>query len=108
VIWDGLSHGKVFRGYLEALQSQLPRAGFNQTVLVNLGVFKLESSANWAVEYMTAHGATFEKKFLDRLKRNEHRWGNVARAGAEDTLYVEPIFISELAALLEQVRENCA
>jgi hypothetical protein len=108
VKWDGLSSGKVFRGYLDTLQTVLPRTVFNHTALVNLGVLELDRSANWAVEYMTAHRKTFEKKFLDRLMRNEHRWGNVARTGAEDTLYVEPIFISELAALLEQVRENYA
>lgn len=104
--WDGVAEGKWFRHYLEVLDHVLPMAQLNKSALINLPLLGIKDQQHWAVEYVTANQGTVAKELHERLKDNKDRWSDVLQAGVADTLYVEPLFISELVALLEQVRED--
>lgn len=108
LFWDGLSEGRIFRRYLEALQRELPRANFSQGQLVSTAALGIRDPQQWAVEYVATRRGEIEKKLRDRLVNNKAEWSSELQEGSADTLHVEPVFVSELAALLEQVRESFA
>jgi hypothetical protein len=107
ITWHGLEEGRVFRSFLETVQRALDGGVFNKAKLLDVGLLGAKDRANWAVQIAVAHGENIAKKVVNlRLKDNKARWGGVLQS--PDTLYVEPLFISELAALLVQIRETFA
>jgi MreB/Mbl protein len=104
--WDGLGEGSTFYKFLDSLQTELPGGQYNRGTLVNPAVLDGNDRAHWVVDFIRANKAGVEKHFNTRLKENKRRWGGTLQA--KETLYVEPVFISELAAVLAQIRAACA
>jgi len=106
--WNGLQEGAVFHGFLKALQEALPGGQHNRGTLVNPATLGGANPTSWVMDFINDkdNRVGIEKQFSTRLRENKRRWGGTMQS--EETLYVEPIFISELTAMLVQIREVCA
>lgn len=102
--WDGLREG-TFKHFLLSLQSTLKGLRMGD---VNLGgkVLGFQDASNWAVEYVETRKAFIATKFKRRMLGNYADWRQTAKDDPQ-SLRVEPLFITELCALLEDIREFC-
>lgn len=105
-LWDGLREGCVFRNYLQTLQSEIPRFCLGDQSFGGLRELGIEAHDNWAVGYVDKRKSHIAQKFRERLLVNHALWRDVAKNQPE-TLQVEPLFITEAAALLEDICEFC-
>jgi hypothetical protein len=105
-LWDGLREGCVFRNYLQTLQNEIPRFCLGDQSFGGLHKLGITDHVNWAVEYVKMRKTHIAQKFRERLLVNHVLWRDVARNQPE-TLQVEPLFITEVAALLEDICEFC-
>jgi hypothetical protein len=104
--WDGLKEGCVFRNYLQELQKEIPRFHLGDQSFGGLRELGITDHVNWAVEYVKMRKTYIAQKFRERLLVNHALWKDVAKNQPE-TLQVEPLFITEVAALLEDICEFC-
>ena len=104
--WDGLKEGP-FLSFLEALQTAFPQMGWGGEKQVSPRAISVEKDPQkWAVEYVINRKAEITTQVHDRLRTNHDRWAQTARESPE-ALQVEPVFVTELAALIEDVRLFC-
>ncbi len=104
--WDGVKEGGVFRNFLLSLQKLIPRFRLGDQSLGGLGQLGITKYDEWAVDYVESRKYNIGLKFQERLKANHRIWNGIAKHQPE-TLQVEPLFITEVAALLQDICEFC-